>query len=240
MIIVNKGVIFIMERLDKILSNLGYCSRKKALRFLKDYEVTVEGMRLTDSSKKVDAKKVLIDNEPLDHPDGIFILLNKPTGYVCSHDIADGRVVYELLPEQWLSRNPVPSTIGRLDKDTTGVILITDNTQLIHILTSPKRSIDKEYEVSVDKTLTADLIDQFASGNLLLKEETKPCLPAKLIITDETHSKIILHEGRYHQIKRMFSHFGYIVTALHRSRFGQYTIEGLKEGSWKDLQMPKT
>lgn len=228
-----------MERLDKILSNLGYCSRKKALRFCKYCKVTVDGIHLKDPSIKVDAQKVLIDNEPLDHPKGIFILLNKPTGYVCSHNIADGRVVYELLPEQWLSRNPVPSTIGRLDKDTSGVILITNNTQLIHIMTSPKRAIDKEYEVIVDKALTADLIDQFASGSLLLKDETKPCLPAKLIITDETHAKIILHEGRYHQVKRMFSHFGYLVTALHRSRFGQYTVEDLEEGGWKDLEMPK-
>ncbi len=227
-----------MERLDKILSNCGYCSRKQALRFMKDHEVTTDGKHLTSPADKIDAGKVLIDNEPLDHPNGIFILLNKPVGYVCSHDIADGRLVYELLPDQWMYRNPVPSTIGRLDKDTTGVILITDNTKLIHVLTSPKRTIDKVYQVTVDKPLSKELIESFASGNLLLKDETKPCLPAKLVIIDDTHAEIILHEGRYHQVKRMFAHFGYTVTALHRSRFGEYTADNIKEGRWVDLEMP--
>jgi len=228
-----------MERLDKILSNLGYCTRKQAQGFLKDYEVTIDGIRLTDSSCKADSCKLLLDNEPLDHPEGIFVLLNKPLGYVCSHDISDGRLVYELFPDQWLSRNPIPSTIGRLDKDTTGVILITDNTKLIHTFTSPKRNIDKVYQVTVDKPLTQDLIAQFASGTIQLLNEPKPCLPSPMKIIDDTHAELILHEGRYHQVKRMFLHFGYIVKALHRSRFGDYTVEDLAVGEWKDLKMPK-
>ena len=227
-----------MERLDRVLGNLGYCSRKQSARFLRDFEVTVDTERLSDPSVKVDSNKVRINNEPLDRPDGIFIMLNKPAGYICSHDGGEGVLVYELLPHQWLSRNPVPSTIGRLDKDTTGVILITDNTQLIHTLTSPKRTIDKEYEVTVHKALTADLADAFMSGTLFLKGEEKPCLPAGLNIVDETHAKVILHEGRYHQVKRMFGYFGYIVTSLHRSRFGPYTLNGLESGGWMDLEMP--
>jgi 16S rRNA pseudouridine516 synthase len=227
-----------MDRLDKILSNLGYCTRKQSIEFLKDYEVTFDGRLLSDPSERVDAKKILIDNEPLDHPDGIFIILNKPAGYVCSHDMSDGRLVYELLPEQWLCRNPVPETVGRLDKDTTGVILITDNTKLVHILTSPKRGIGKTYKVTVDHPLTADLVDQFLSGTMLLVKEVKPCLPAVMTIIDETHAQVVLHEGRYHQIKRMFAHFGYTVTALNRSEFGEYTVDGIEEGTWKDLEMP--
>jgi 16S rRNA pseudouridine516 synthase len=229
-----------MERLDKILSNLGYCTRKQAQGFLRDFDVTKDGVRLTDSSCKVDSRNILIDNEPLDHPDGIFVLLNKPLGYVCSHDIGDGRLVYELFPDQWLSRNPVPSTIGRLDKDTTGVILVTDNTKLIHVFTSPKRNIDKVYQVTVDKPLTHELITLFASGTLQLVSDPKPCLPAPMKIIDDTHAELILHEGRYHQVKRMFLHCGYIVKSLHRSHFGQYTVEDLAVGEWKDLPMPKT
>jgi 16S rRNA pseudouridine516 synthase len=225
-----------MERLDKILSNGGYCSRKQALRFLKDHEVTADGKHVISPADKVDASKVLIDNEPLDHPNGIFILLNKPTGYVCSHDIADGRLVYELLPEQWMYRNPVPSTIGRLDKDTTGVILITDNTKLIHVLTSPKRTIDKVYQVTVDKPLSNELIESFASGNLLLKDETKPCLPAKLIIIDDTHAEITLHEGRYHQVKRMFEAVGKEVVYLKRLSMGCLSLDpSLAPGQYRDL-----
>ena len=228
-----------MERVDKILSNLGYCTRKFAQRFLKDHDVTLNGVKITDASGKVDSRNILIDNGPIDHPDGIFILLNKPKGYVCSHDIADGRLVFELFPDQWIDRNPAPTTIGRLDKDTTGVLLITDNTKLVHILTSPKREIDKIYQATVDKPLSDNLIAEFASGTLLLTGEQKPCLPAKLTFTSETTAEVVLHEGRYHQIKRMFAHFGFTVTELHRSRFGDYTVEDLACGEWKDLPMPK-
>ncbi len=229
----------IMERIDKILSNHGYCTRKFAKLFLKDHEVTAKGERLLDPSDKISSTDMLINGEPLDHPEGIFILLNKPKGYVCSHDIADGRLVFELLPDQWLDRNPVPSTIGRLDKDTTGVLLITDNTKLIHMLISPKREIDKEYIVTVDKILSDDLIKEFAAGTLMLEKEVKPCLPAMLTITDATHATVVLHEGKYHQVKRMFAHFGYTVTELHRSRFGEYTLGDLAEGEWIDLKMPE-
>jgi 16S rRNA pseudouridine516 synthase len=228
-----------MERLDKILSNLGYCTRKQSLKFLKDYEVTTLGKRLFDPSTKVSATTVLIDNEPLDHPEGIFIILHKPAGYVCSHDYNEGPRIYDLLPEQWMYRNPVPSTIGRLDKDTTGAILITDNTKLNHVLSSPKRALDKLYQVTVDIPLTEDLIEKFASGTLLLEDDEKPCLPAPLIIIDSTHATVTLHEGRYHQVKRMFEAFGYNVISLHRSRFGEYTVDRLEEGLYVDLEMPK-
>jgi 16S rRNA pseudouridine516 synthase len=103
---------------------------------------------------------------------------------------------------------------------------------------SPKREIDKEYQVTVDKPLTDTLIKEFAAGTLLLEKEPKPCLPAKLTIIDETHAQVVLHEGRYHQVKRMFAHFGYTVTELHRSRFGEYKIDTIKEGEWIDLKMP--
>jgi 16S rRNA pseudouridine516 synthase len=227
-----------MDRVDKILSNLGYSSRKQADNFLRSHIVTCNNVRITHGSQKADPHLLLIDGQKTDHPDGLFVLLNKPAGYVCSHDPSEGNLVYDLLPKQWMKRNPVPSTIGRLDKDTTGVLLITDNTALNHQLSSPKRKIDKVYEVTVNKELTEEIRIIFNSGKLLLPGDQKPCLPADLQIKDTFNATVTIHEGRYHQIKRMFSSCGYKVTSLHRSRFGIYSLDNLKEKEYKILPLP--
>jgi 16S rRNA pseudouridine516 synthase len=222
-----------LRRLDQLLANLGYTSRRGAKDFLKQNEVLVDGVRQKQPAQKVEPTLVTIDGEPLDHPEGLLILLHKPEGYVCSHDAREGPSVYELLPARWLERNPRPETIGRLDKDTTGVLLLTDDGQLNHRWTSPQHQVDKVYEVTVDKDLDAALIDAFASGDLLLEGEAKPCQPARLEIVDATHARLVLTEGKYHQVKRMFAHFGFTVTALHRSAFGAYTVEGMEPGEWR-------
>ncbi|HEX3019859.1 MAG TPA: pseudouridine synthase [Chitinispirillaceae bacterium] len=227
-----------MERVDKILSNLGYCSRRGADLFLRSHQVCCNNIRIKNGSEKADAHLLLIDGQKPDNPDGLFILMNKPSGYVCSHDRTEGTLVYDLLPKQWMNRTPLPSTIGRLDKDTTGVLLITDNTALNHQLSSPRRKIEKIYEVSVDKELNRELTGIFASGNLHLTGEQKPCLPADLKIIEAFRASLTIHEGRYHQVKRMFSTCGYKVTSLHRSRFGIYTVDNLKEGEYKVLPFP--
>lgn len=226
-----------LRRLDQLLSNLGYASRRGAKDFLKQHEVLVDGVRQKQPAQKVDPTLVTIDGEPLDHPDGLLVLLHKPAGYVCSHDTREGPSVYELLPERWLQRNPRPEAIGRLDKDTTGVLLLTDDGQLNHRWTSPQHHVDKIYEVTVDRELEAGLIDAFASGTLLLEGETKPCQPAHLEIIDPTHARLTLTEGKYHQVKRMFAHFGFTVTALHRSTFGEYTVESLQPGAWRVVKV---
>jgi 16S rRNA pseudouridine516 synthase len=226
-----------VERIDKILANLGYCGRRQATDFICSQHVTSDGKLIRDSALKVDPHGILIDGSALDHPDGIFVLLNKPTGYVCSHDRTEGALVYELLPARWIKRNPVPSTIGRLDKDTTGVILITDRTKLIHRLSSPHSSIDKVYQVTLDKTVSPDCAELFSSGSMLLPGESKPCLPAALKKTGELTAEVTLHEGRYHQIKRMFRQCGYTVVALHRSKFGTYSADGVEEGKFVELNI---
>lgn len=226
------------ERIDKLLSNLGYCSRRQTDQFLREHHVTIDGVRVRDGAGKADPHKLLVNWEPLDHPDGLFILLNKPAGYVCSHDQSEGALVYDLLPPQWMKRNPVPSSIGRLDKDTTGVLIITDNTALNHKLSSPRHKVDKVYEATVDKVLDESIKEIFASGNLRLTGEEKPCLPADLEINDKYLATVTIHEGRYHQVKRMFSACGYTVLNLHRSRFGVYTTESLKEGEFRVLPFP--
>jgi 16S rRNA pseudouridine516 synthase len=226
-----------VERIDKLLANLGYCSRRQAADFLFSQQVTIDGRRIMDSALKVNPHGVLIDGFALDHPDGIFVLLNKPAGYVCSHDSSEGTLVYELLPARWMKRNPIPSTIGRLDKDTTGVILITDRTQINHWLSSPHSNIDKVYQVTLDKPLSTEPIEEFLSGSMRLPGESKPCLPALLRKTGELTAEVTLHEGRYHQVKRMFGQCGYTVVALHRSRFGIYSDEGVEEGKFVELNI---
>jgi 16S rRNA pseudouridine516 synthase len=224
-----------LKRLDQILSNTGYCSRKDAKKMCAQSRIKVNDVVVRDPAEKADPAQVQLDDHFLDHPDGILVMLNKPAGFVCSHDSRDGQRIYNLLPEQWLYRNPIVSSIGRLDKDTTGLILITDYTALLHDLTSPKRHVPKTYRVTVDKPLRTDLIPIFKAGTLLLDEDPEPCLPATLTIIDTHTADLILTEGRYHQVKRMFTVLSYEVISLHRWRFGPYSLEGLTEGHWKDV-----
>jgi 16S rRNA pseudouridine516 synthase len=226
-----------VDRIDKILANLGYCTRRQVSDFLQAHSVTANGKQTRDGAVKSDPHGMLIDGAALDHPNGIFILLNKPAGYVCSHDSAEGKRVYDLLPPQWMKRNPLPATIGRLDKDTTGVILITDQPHINHRLSSPRSVIDKVYQATLDKPLSPECIGLFSSGSMLLPGEAKPCLPALLRITGEATAEVTLREGRYHQVKRMFLQFGSTVVALHRSNFGPYSAEGIAEGAFVEVDI---
>ncbi len=144
-------------------------------------------------------------------------------------------LVYSLLPKRWQRRDPKISTIGRLDKETSGLLLLTDDGQLLHRLTSPKYHVPKLYEVTLDRPLKGDEGDIFASGTLMLNGEKTPCLPAKLTIIDDTHVTLEITEGRYHQVRRMFAAVGNHVTALHRSRIGNLTLEDLKSGEYRIL-----
>ncbi|MFP4240585.1 MAG: pseudouridine synthase [Chitinispirillaceae bacterium] len=222
-------------RIDRILSNLGYCSRREAKRFLREYDVMCDGDRVADPSSKADPRRLTINGEKMDHPGGILIVLNKPRGYVCSHDTSEGRRVYDLLPGRWLDRNPRVSSVGRLDKDTTGVLLVTDNTKLIHTLTSPRHHVAKTYLATVDKPLDEDVAKKFASGSLYLEGEKNPCRPAELRIVEPTRAEVTLTEGRYHQVRRMFATCGFRVTGLHRVSFGDYGVNGLGPGEYRDV-----
>jgi len=160
-----------MRRLDQLLANLGYCSRSEARAFLKTHNVTAGDEVLKDCSKKVNASDVRIDGEPLDHPDGILVVLNKPLGLVCSHDPREGANVYSLLPTRWHARNPQVTSVGRLDKETSGLILLTDQTALVHRLTSPKHKVPKVYRATLDNPPPPEAVAVFAAGTLMLDGE---------------------------------------------------------------------
>jgi len=225
------------RRLDQILANYGYCSRSEAKVWIRKGRVTIDGQPATGAEKKARPDSVQVDGQPVEYPEGILALLHKPPGYVCSHDAGEGPTIYDLLPPQWLRRNPPVTTIGRLDKDTTGVLLITDSGDLVHRWTSPKHKVTKVYEVTVDTDIPSTAVELFAAGTLHLEGEEKPCAPAQLEILSPREARLGLTEGRYHQVKRMFARLGCEVIRLHRSRFGAFEVGELRPGEWKLLPL---
>ena len=193
----------------------------------------MRGVIAKGPADKAEPRDVTVDGEPVEHPDGILALLHKPAGYVCSHETNEGPTIYDLLPPRWLQRNPTVTTIGRLDKDATGVLLITDDGERVHRWTSPKHKVSKIYEVTVDHDLPAGIVDLFASGTLMLEGEQKACLPSKLEVLGPREARLEIVEGRYHQVKRMFASQGCTVTRLHRSEFGTFTLGALAPGEWR-------
>ena len=209
-------------KLAKHLAGLGYGSRKEVAIAIRDGRVTGEGEDLR------------FDGEPIDPPHGLVVMLNKPAGFTCSH--ADqGRLVYELLPPRYQKRDPVLSSVGRLDAETTGLLLFTDDGALLHKLISPKSNLPKTYAANLARPLEGHEAALFASGTLVLRGEDKPCLTARLEVTGERTAALTLTEGRYHQVRRMFAASGNHVEALHRSRFGPLALDGLQEGTWRTL-----
>lgn len=230
-----KGFQMEIKRLDGFLSKLGYCSRGDARKFLKIHEVKDGENRIFDPSKKVLHSSITIDNEPID-PLSLTILMYKPKDVVCSHDDS-GKLIYSLLPSRWQNRNPKISTIGRLDKDTTGAILISDDGELNHRLTSPKKDIPKVYKVTLAHPISDEAIEILTKGGLTLNGDDKPLLPAKLIKIDETTILLEIVEGRYHQVKRMLGAVKNRVVHLHRESFGEFSLDELQIGEYKILTL---
>lgn len=219
------------KRIDAHLSSLGYCTRSEAKKFLRIFELTVNDKRVFDTSIKAYHNDIKVNNEALD-PEIITILLNKPSGFICSHNDA-GSLIYALIPSRWNRRNPKISTIGRLDVDTTGAIILTDDGALNHKLSSPKSDVSKIYEATLAVPLNGDEKEIFVSGELMLNGEKKPLLPALLEVISETHVRLEICEGKYHQVKRMFAAVGNRVLSLHRVSFGGFIVDDLKEGEYK-------
>lgn len=227
------------RRLDQVLASHGYGSRSDARDAIEDGRVSVRGTVADAPGMKAEPWEVTFDGAPLDHPRGIFIRFHKPVGLVCSHDQREGPRIYDALPQRWLDRNPPPASVGRLDKDSSGLILVTDDLPLIHRLTSPKHKVEKTYRVTLSRPCPADAVERFASGTLLLEDEKEPCAPARLTLLDDRSAEVVLTEGRFRQVRRMFAHLGCEVLTLVRTRFGPWTLEDLPEGKWADAERPQ-
>lgn len=225
-------------RLDQWLSRTGLASRREAAALVRTGRVTVAGRLADDPAARVLAAEVRVDGAPLEAPDGLLVLLHKPAGVVCSHARDEGPTIYDALPARWLRRHPPLTSVGRLDRDTTGVLLLTDDGQLVQRWTHPRQKVEKLYEVETDLPLGPDHVPHFASGELRLPDDPRPCLPAGLDLTGSCTARLTLVEGRFHQVKRMFEAVGRRVVRLHRARFGEFSLDGLAPGEWRVLPLP--
>lgn len=228
------------SRIDKLLSSMGYGSRMEMARLAKAGGITLDGADLTDASQRIAVTpdlpaRMKIDGAGLDPVQGMVILLHKPLGMTCSHK-EGGPLVYDLLPARWRRRDPAISTIGRLDKQTTGLLLLTDDGDLLHRVISPKRHVKKTYRATLVRPLTGAEAALFASGQMMLEGEDKPLAPARLEVISPTEALLHVTEGRYHQVRRMFAATGNHVEALHRERLGGLQLPAdLAPGAWRLL-----
>ena len=216
--------LFEQMRLDRLLANMGYGSRRDIQQWVKAKAIVLDGKPVVDADGRLAvtpdlSARMTILGKPLDPPPGMILMLHKPLGVTCSHKEV-GPIVYDLLPDRWRTRKPAISTVGRLDKETSGLLLMTDDGGLLHRLISPKSHSPKRYVATLTRPLKGDEVSIFGSGTMMLESEDKPLLPAVLEVLSPTEARLILTEGRYHQVRRMFAAIGNHVEALHRDRIG--------------------
>lgn len=221
-------------KLVKLIANLGYGSRKDVQWMFREGRITDADGEVLYADDKVEHANIRLDGEPLDPPAGMVLMLHKPLGVTCSRKDG-GRVVYDLLPPRYRVRDPALSTVGRLDRDTSGLLLITDDGALLHRIISPRSHVPKVYEATLANDLRGDEAATFASGTLMLESETTPLLPAELDVLEPRKARLTLHEGRYHQVRRMFAAVGNHVEALHRVSVGGLGLGELPAGEWRML-----
>lgn len=232
-------------RLDRLLANMGYGSRKDIQALVKAGRVVLDGAPVNSADQHVPVSPELVQRmrvagAPLDPPPGLVVLLHKPLGVTCSHKEA-GPLVYGLLPPRWRARKPAISTIGRLDKETSGLLLMTDDGGLLHRVIAPKSNVTKRYRVGLARALRGDEGAALASGTLMLEGDDKPLLPVamEIVSVDGGPGPVVLvtlTEGRYHQVRRMFAALGNHVTALHRDRVGGLSLpDDLAPGEFRVL-----
>ena len=221
-------------KLVKHLANLGYGSRKEVSWMFREGRITDAGGDVLYADDQVEHDAIRVDDEPLDPPPGLLLMLHKPIGYTCATK-DPGRIVYDLLPPRFRLRSPLLSTVGRLDRDTSGLLLMTDDGALLHRIVSPKSHLSKRYDATLANDLRGDEATLFASGTLMLESEDTPLAPAVLDVSDARHASVVLTEGRYHQVRRMFAAVGNHVQALHRSAIGGLSLGDLAPGEWRIL-----
>ena len=228
-------------RLDRLLANMGYGSRREIQALARNGRILLDGEPVRDADRRIPLAgdlpaRMTLDGKAIDPPPGLTLMLHKPLGVTCSHKEA-GPLVYDLLPTRWRLRDPAISTIGRLDKETSGLLLLTDDGDLLHRVISPRKHVAKRYRVALDRPLRGDEAETFAAGGLMLDGETRPLLPAAIETLSPTLALLTLTEGRYHQVRRMFAAMGNHVLALHRESLGGLALpDDLEPGAWRVLE----
>lgn len=225
------------QRLDKCLSSQGTLSRKEAGTCIRAGRVTVDSVICRRPEQKIDPERqrVALDGEPLCYREHLYLMLHKPSGIVCVSRDPRAKTVVDLVPPAWRRSGLFPA--GRLDKDTTGLVLLTDDGDLAHRMLSPKKEIFKQYAVTVDGPLGDQEAAAFREGIRL--EDGTLCRPARLmVVRGETPAQALVEicEGRFHQIKRMFRAVGRTVTALERRKIGELSLDpALSSGACREL-----
>jgi 16S rRNA pseudouridine516 synthase len=221
-------------KLLKLIANLGYGSRKDVRAMFRAGRITDAEGEVLYVDDTIEHTLIRVDGEPLDPSPGLVIAMHKPVGYTCSTRDA-GHIVHDLLPPRWRARDPAISTSGRLDRDTSGLLLLTDDGTLLHKVLSPRARIEKVDAATLARDLRGDEAAIFAGGTLMLEAETTPLAPARLDIIDARHARLAITEGRYHQVRRMFAAVGNHVETLHRVSIGALALGGLAPGAWSIL-----
>ena len=227
-----------MERIDKVLSNLGHGTRKEVKALLKKGKVEIDGIIASDSAMKIDPDKAVIkvSGEEINYRKHIYLIMNKPGGVVSATVDNHDETVIDLIDEEYQAFKPFP--IGRLDKDTVGLLLITNDGELNHKLIAPKNHVDKVYYAEINKLVDTKDVATFKKGVVI--DDGYKCMPAILEIlnADENGSEVMvtIQEGKFHQVKRMFESVDKKVVFLRRISFGPLKLdENLSEGQYREL-----
>ena len=222
-----------MERLDKIVSLALNITRSEAKKIIKSGRISVSDKPVVSADEKAEPESVFIDGKRLNYKEHIYIMLNKPQGVISASRDRDVKTVVDLVPEQLKRKNLFPA--GRLDADSVGFVLITDDGEFAHNILSPKKHVQKTYEIKTDGEIADALINEFAAG-VTLSDGTR-CMPAELKIISPRSAQVKIKEGRYHQIKRMFAAFGLKVVFLKRTAIGLLQLDkNLAPGECKEIK----
>lgn len=226
-------------RIDRLLSNLGYASRREIAAACRAGLITIDGHIVAKADQSIELDRVragalALNGEIVDPPAPLTIMLHKPAGYTCSHNDV-GALVYDLLPYRWRLRKPTLSSVGRLDKESTGQLLLTDDGNLLHRIIHPRTHAPKHYRVTTRDPLRGDEAALFAGGDFVIRSDEKPLKPASWHAESDHGGVMILTEGRYHQIRRMFEAVGNHVVSLHRFQTGNLNLGTVEEGFYRIL-----
>lgn len=222
------------ERLDKFLANAALGTRKEIKHFINKGLVLVDNQIVKDPSEKFDFDKcqVVFDGEIIENKRTVVGVLNKPAGFVTSTDDPINETVMQLVPKEYLRLGVVP--VGRLDKDTEGVLLFTNDGELLHKLISPKSNVPKTYYATFEGTCPTDAVERFKEG-IVLKDSTV-CKSADFKLLSDHEFQVTITQGLYHQVKRMAAACGMHITYLRRESFGNVTTSGLEKGQFKEIE----
>lgn len=221
--------------LEKILQSQGFGSRKFCQRLVLDRRVEIGGIICSDPGQLAETDNLFfcVDGEKWEFREKLYLILNKPAGYECSHRPQHHPSVFSLFPQPFIQRGL--QCVGRLDQDTTGVLLLSDDGNFIHQYTSPRKQVPKTYQVTTAAPFRQDQLDRLKNGVQLRNEKTVT-IALECRLTDESHIELVIAEGKYHQVKRMIAAAGNQVEKLHRSAIGGLALpESLPAGQWRFL-----